>query len=144
MEEKNYFFTPPTLILLFIGLIALFGFAFLAFEGGRIYVERQQLKNYAAETASAFCADDTAVSERVFADRDGYGHVALANNITVNRPPISGVYAGNKEYVEVNVSGFISGGLVDFASGDDVLVTSQAVVYCGMAASELSLADGSR
>jgi hypothetical protein len=144
MEEKNCLFSPPTLVLLFIGFIALFGFSFFAYEGGRIYVERQQLKNYAAETASAFCADSTAASERVLASHDGFGHAALAKDITVNHPPISGAFAGNSDYVEVTVSGFISGGLVDLVSGKDARVTSQAVVYCGMAASELSLADGTR
>jgi Flp pilus assembly protein TadG len=144
MEEKNYFFSAPTLILLSIGFVALLGFAFFAFEGGRIYVERQELQRYATETARALCAESSANSERVVATQNDGKVAALANDITVYRPPISGTFAGNKDYLEVTVSGVISGGLVDLASAHDVLVTSQAVVYCGSTVTEISSVDASQ
>jgi Flp pilus assembly protein TadG len=140
MKEKNYLFSAPTLILLSIGMIALFGFAFLAFEGGRIYVERQQLRSYAAEAASEMCAKNQTDFERV----SFVQNAALAENITINHPPTSGSFAGNENYIEVAVSGFIGGGLVDLASAGAVEVTGQAVVYCEAAASKTSVADISK
>jgi hypothetical protein len=128
------------LILLSIGFVALLGFAFFAFEGGRIYVERQELMRNAADAATKLCTEGIADSGRVLS----VGHSVLANDITWNRPPVSGAFAGDKDYIEVTVSGLISGGLVDLASTEDVIVTGQAVVYCGTPASEISLVDGSR
>ena len=144
MQEKNYLFSAPTLILLSIGIIALMGFAFIAFEGGRIYVERQQLRSVAADAASNLCAASLSNPERVLANQNGFGHASLAHDITIHHPPISGMYAGNENYIEVTVSGSISGGLVDFASADHVSLTGQAVVFCGASASEISLADSSQ
>jgi len=141
MKEKNYLFSAPTLILFSVGLIALFGFAFLAFEGGRIYVERQQLRSYAAEAASELCAKSQSDLERVTMVQSEFKNAALADNITINHPPTSGSFAGNENYIEVTVSGLIDGGLVDLASAGNVEVTGQAVVYCEAAASTISLAD---
>ena len=137
MKEKNYLFSAPTLILLSIGIIALFGFAFLAFEGGRIYVERQQLRSLAAETAAQVCTNTQSDPERMLASKSGM----LANNVVVYHPPTSGVYAGDMNYIEVTISQFISGGLVDLASSEKVSVTANAVVYCEAAASVISLVD---
>lgn len=140
MKEKNYLFSAPTMILLSIGIIALFGFAFLAFEGGRIYVERQQAMSAAAETASRLCTSTQSGPERVLASQSSM----IADNITVHHPPTSGSYAGDLNYIEVSVSQFISGGLVDLASSESVAVTGHAVVYCEAAASIISLADFSQ
>jgi hypothetical protein len=54
------------------------------------------------------------------------------------------MYAGNVNYIEVSISQFISGGLVDLASTGSVSVTGHAVVYCEAAASAISQVDFSQ
>lgn len=131
MEEKNYLFSAPTLILLSIGIIALLGFAFLAFEGGRIYMERYQAQNAAYEAASAMCAGGNDLTKLPSGLAVPYGIKSDGDAVVVNHPPTSGINAGNMDYIEVVVSRLVSGGLINLVDVDQFNVTGQASVFCG-------------
>jgi hypothetical protein len=131
MKEKNYLYSAPTLILLAIGFIALLGFAFLAIEGGRIYMERYQAQSAANTVASDLCSDEHGLTKsgNGFAIPDGFFNDG-ANAISVNHPPVSGIYAGNLDYVEVVVSRSVNSGIANLVHSDQVEVTGRADVFC--------------
>jgi hypothetical protein len=131
MEDKNYLFSRPTLILVSIGVIALLGFAFLAIEGGRVYIERFQAQSAASDVASFICESEHNLAKQKdgFAIQDG-SNSDIANIFTVNHPPKSGAYAGDFDYVEVVVSKSVSGGLTRLVYSDNIDVTGRAVILC--------------
>ena len=141
MDEKNYLFSPPTLILLLIGFIALLGFALLAIEGGRVYMERSQAQSAAEAAASAMCSDghDLTAQERQLATL--YDFSDGLNNITVNHPPISGAYAGDMDYVEVVARRSIRGGLTGLVYSDPAVVEGWATALCNEQSLTISSTD---
>ena len=131
MEEKNYLYSPQTLILLFIGLLALLGFALLAIEGGRVHMERIRAQSIADDAAALICSgENDLINQDVgFALQDTLN--AGADSIMVNHPPASGSYADDLDSVEVVVSRVIQGGLTSLIYSDPVAVTGQTIISCG-------------
>ena len=131
MEEENYLFSAPTLILLAIGVIALLGLIFLAIEGGRIYMERFQAQNAANDVAAVMCYSgyDFTMLDGEFSVPEGFSK-DRANTITAYHPPAAGEYAGNTDYVEIVVSRPVSGVLASLVSSHQVDVTGRRVVSC--------------
>jgi hypothetical protein len=130
VEEKNYLYSPQTLILLFIGLIALFGFALLAIEGGRVHMERIRAQSIADDAAAMMCSG----GHDLMNQDDGFAILNNindgANSIMVNRPPASGSYAGDLGYIEVVVNRVVRGGLTSLVYSDPIAVTGQTIASC--------------
>lgn len=97
------------IILLAFAIIGLVGFGALAIDGGRALSDKRHAQN-AADTAALAAAldiihggDSTSVinSARERALSNGYDDGSTLQDVIVNRPPVSGPYAGNNEYVQV-------------------------------------------
>lgn len=104
------------IILLAFAMIGLVGFGALAIDGSRVLSDRRHAQN-AADTAALAAAleivhggNATAVvnAARTRALSNGYDDTSAIQDVTVNRPPVSGPYAGNNEYVQVIIKSTIN------------------------------------
>ena len=92
--------------LALVGLIAITG---LVVDGGMAFVDRRQAQN-AADTAALAAAlsqirgDNYLSAAFANATQNGYNNDGLDNEVQVHRPPISGPYLGNSEYIQVIIT----------------------------------------
>lgn len=94
------------LVLIILAIVAIFGFAALAVDAGRIYSERRRSQSAAdsAAMAAAFTATeggDFVTKAFTIALTNGFDNNGTTNTVTVNHPPVSGPYAGEEEYYQV-------------------------------------------
>jgi hypothetical protein len=99
------------LILIILAIVALFGFAALAVDIGRLYAERRRMQSAAdsAVLAAAFAASQTPAGDYVVAaldqfhangydDTDANANPTARVDVQVYNPPISGPYGPDSEY----------------------------------------------
>ncbi|HEY5982647.1 MAG TPA: Tad domain-containing protein [Anaerolineales bacterium] len=97
------------LILIVFGIVALFGIAGLAIDGGNVYADRRQAQNAAdgAALAAALArinGEDFVNAAIQVAKRNGYGNDGIGSAIGVHSPPTGGSEKGNIEYIEVTIT----------------------------------------
>jgi Flp pilus assembly protein TadG len=122
------------LVIIAIAMIALVGIASLAIDGSRAYTDRRHAQN-AADTAALAAALARVRSDASWANvglsratSNGYNNDGVTNVVEIYNPPISGVYAGNVEYVQVLITSHVQtmmGGVVGI---ETVTNTVQTVV----------------
>lgn len=96
------------LILIAFAAVALFAFAALAIDGGRIYSDKRHAQN-AADTAILAAALtkarggawETAGLSR--AASNGYDNNGTTNDVVFYNPPIDGPYTSDPEYIQVKI-----------------------------------------
>jgi Flp pilus assembly protein TadG len=102
-----------TIVLFALALVVMVAMAGLLIDGGRVWSNRR-LTQAAADTAAlaaakaivdggsgATAALNVATANGFTAGTDCQGNVIPNNGVTVNRPPASGLHAGDNDYVEV-------------------------------------------
>lgn len=107
------------LVLIVAGIVGLIGLTALAIDGGNAYSDRRHAQN-AADTSSLAGAlalvrgDDYQAVALARAASNGYvdsdptaGSSSSTVNVEVYNPPISGVYDGNNEYVQVIITSHV-------------------------------------
>ena len=96
------------LLLIVLGIMGLIGLTGLAVDGSLAYADRRQAQN-AADSAALSAAlayirgEDMQAAALQAATQNGYPN-DTEHTVTVNRPPISGPYSGNGEYIQVTIT----------------------------------------
>lgn len=100
------------LILIAFAAIMLIGFAALAIDGSMVFSDKRHAQNAADNAALAAAlakirgqAYQTAAFSR--AASNGYNNNGSSNIVTVQDPPTSGPYAGNNEYIQVEITSHV-------------------------------------
>lgn len=117
-------------ILLAILLIA--AFVVLSIDGGQVYADRRNAQN-AADTAALAAAlarikeqdYSTAALER--AANNGYNNDGITNTVQVVSPPITGPYAGGKEYIQVIITSRVRTNLLGYEQENTVTAVARAL-----------------
>jgi len=97
------------MVLVALGIIVLCGFAALAVDVGQFWSVRRHMQT-AADAAAIAAAialrqgNSPTTSADAVATENGFTNGSESVTVTVNNPPLSGVYSGNSSYVEVIVS----------------------------------------
>ncbi|MEQ1726809.1 MAG: pilus assembly protein TadG-related protein [Vicinamibacterales bacterium] len=98
------------LMLTVLSMVALLGVVALAVDGSYMYTERNRMSAAADAAARAGAQEyrrNTSSNLQAFANREVVRHgfnPAAGTTVTVNRPPSSGPFTANQNYVEVIVS----------------------------------------
>lgn len=128
------------IVLIVIGMVALFAFAGLAVDGGRVYSEQRRAQTAADSAAyAAALADlngedfDSAALQQAaingFADADGGQNSSNDMDVVVNNPPQHGQYIGNTEYYEVIIHNKVPGTFSRIIMVETLAVQASAVVH---------------
>lgn len=129
-EEKG-----QVIVILALVLVGLVGFTALAVDGGRIFFERRAAQS-AADTASlagalAKCqGGDVQAAALDSAAHNGFDNDGVSNSITVNNPPASGAYAGDADYVEVQITSDVPGAFYQLFYPETIHTTVRAISVC--------------
>ncbi len=97
------------LILIVFGMMALVSLTALAVDGGMTFADRRQAQN-AADAAALAAAlanvrgENAAAAALSRANGNGYANDGVASQVLVHNPPISGAYAGDREYFQVVIT----------------------------------------
>lgn len=100
------------IVLLALAFIGLLGFAAVALDGGNIYTEQRRAQSAAdnAVLAAAYQymmgAATSTISTTALANAatNDYDNNSTSNWVRFYRPPISGVYAGSSDYMQVVIT----------------------------------------
>ena len=97
------------LVIIVVSLIGLLGITALAVDGGNSYAQKRAVQN-AADTAALGGAlarirgeDWVQVTYKIAAS-NGYKNNGTTNVVQVYSPPISGIYAGDLNYIQVKIT----------------------------------------
>ncbi|RIK38321.1 MAG: hypothetical protein DCC58_16820 [Chloroflexi bacterium] len=101
------------LIIFAMASLILVGAMALGTDAGYLMAERRQVQTAAdaAALAAAKAAMDSRSSTEVLATGQSFGAFnagVATSNVTVNRPPTSGAYAGNSNYIQVTITKDVS------------------------------------
>jgi hypothetical protein len=108
MKNKRSTERGQALLLVVLGIMGLIGLTGLAVDGSLAYVDRRQAQN-AADSAALSAAlayirgEDAYTAALQAATQNGYPN-DTEHTVTVNRPPVSGPYLGNGEYIQVTIT----------------------------------------
>lgn len=108
MKNKRNSERGQALLLIVLGIMGLIGLTGLAVDGSLAYTDRRQAQN-AADSAALSAAlayirgADTQAAALQASTQNGYPNDA-DHTVTVNRPPVSGPYSGNSEYIQVVIT----------------------------------------
>ncbi len=101
------------LIIIVFSIIGLIGAVALAVDGGNVYAERRRAQSAADAAALAGALErvnnnTTSWTDAVFqsAKKNGYNNDGVTNVVKVSSPPVSGPYAGNVEYIQVQITSY--------------------------------------
>jgi hypothetical protein len=97
------------LVLTAMAIIVLVGFVALATDVGLLWNERRQMQtatDAAAVAGATALRNGTAIASAAnnVASLNGFTNGVKSATITVNKPPLTGPYAGNSSYVEVIIA----------------------------------------
>lgn len=120
------------IVLVVLAIVAMFGFAALAIDGGRIMAERRQAQN-AADAAAL-----SAALEKVeggnwqqqgldLAAENGYDNDGVSDSVEVYNPPISGNLAGDAQYVQVIITSQVESVFIHLIYPGPLQTTVEAV-----------------
>jgi formylmethanofuran dehydrogenase subunit C len=123
------------LIIYALVLVALLTLTGVAVDGSLFYLERRKVQNVAdlSAIAGAYakCSEeDIANAILNIADENGYDNNGTSNSVDIHIPPIDGEYAGDPDYIQVNVSSTITPFLIQIARPGDLTVSADAVAIC--------------
>ena len=97
------------LVIIVVALIGLLGMTALAVDGGYVYAQKRLVQN-AADTAALGGAlarirgEDWVQLTYKIAAANGYKNDGINNVVKVYSPPLSGVYAGDLNYIQVQIT----------------------------------------
>lgn len=100
------------LVLIVLAIIGLIGITGLTIDGGIAYSDRRNAQN-AADTAAlaagrAFIREEAWVTAGLtLAAANGYNDNSTTNFVEIYKPPTSGLYAGNDEYIQVIITSHV-------------------------------------
>jgi len=135
------------IIIMAVALIALLGFAGLAFDGGNLYTEQRRAQSAAdnAALAAAYqymtgvAADATLQSAALTnAAQNDFDNNGTNNVVTYSHPPISGAYIGNPNYFQVTITETLKTVLIHLVYKGPVQVTVTAVSFARPGGSPVS------
>ena len=119
------------LVLIMLAIVGVFGFSALAIDGGMLYAERRRAQN-AADT-SVFAAAMTGLEKGNYvaagltqASMNGFVTDGK-NQVSVNHPPASGIFAGNNDYYQVIIKTEFSPFFAQFVYSGTLQNTVEAV-----------------
>lgn len=128
------------LVLIILAIVAIFGFAALAVDGGRLYSERRRAQN--AADASALAAGRSAMDKKPSAQilnaaldiaaANGFNNDGVTNTVTYNHPPVGGPYDGNPEYYQVIIDQKVNPIFIQFVLQGSEAVNAGAVVHAAL------------
>ncbi len=120
------------IIVIIFAVIGLFGMSALAIDGGNAYQDQHR-----AQTAADAAALTGAISRIEGADwraaaleiakSNGYDNNGITNTVELNTPPLSGVYKGNPEYIQVIVTSHLRTFFGPVIGLREITVVAQAV-----------------
>lgn len=101
------------LIIIVFAIVALVGVTALAIDGGNVLAERRRAQNAADAAALAGAIErinnnTSTWVKAVFASAatNGYNNDGTTNVVQVFSPPINGIYAGDVEYIQVQITSY--------------------------------------
>lgn len=131
------------IVLIVLALVAVFGFAALAVDGGRLYSERRRAQNAADSAAYAAASakgggqtTSASVAAAInLAAANGFNNDGTTNSVTVSNPPVSGVYgpgsglpsSERNKYFQVTISQHVDPIFSQLFFGGAEQVTVEAV-----------------
>lgn len=123
------------IVLIVLAIVALFGFAALAIDGGYLYSERGRAQNAAdsaalAAAAAAANGQDPAARAFALAAMNGFNNDGVTNIVTYHNPPIDGPYAAapnNSIYYQVKIITNVQPIFSQFVRSGGLQTTVQAV-----------------
>jgi hypothetical protein len=116
-------------------MMGLLAFAGVAIDGGRLLTLQREVQNAsdfaALAGARAFCNDE-AFLPFVYANaaQNGFDNNGATNTVTGSHPPISGIYMGNPDYVQVVITATIPSAFIHLVYPGPLQVTADAVAAC--------------
>lgn len=121
-----------SLVLIALSAVLLLGMSGLAIDGGIIFTDRRHAQNAAdaAAMAGAFAIlqdnDPVAAAYARAADND-YDDNGTSNWVSVEHPPTSGPYAGDPNYVYVEIDSKVDAVFSQFVFGGELINTVSAI-----------------
>jgi len=101
------------LLIFVLGILGLVGAVALAVDGGNALAERRRAQNAADAAALAGAAERVhnntpswVQAAYASAAQNGYNNDGVTNVVRVYSPPVSGPYAGNIEYIQVQITSY--------------------------------------
>jgi hypothetical protein len=143
-----------SLVLVVVSLVAILGVLALSLEGGLLLSERRTAQATADSAAMAAAADfyynwytnfgtdpqNTAYDSAMYtASQNGYTNDGVNTKVTVNIPPKSGPYTGQKAYAEVIVEYYHTRGFSSLFGTDTIPVRARAVAVGKPAAGQFGI-----
>ena len=125
------------LVILVFALVGLLAFAALGIDGGMVYTARRNAQN-ASDAASLAAAlvlvdsdtgndstfDDVALASALV---NGYEEDANQSKVTIHRPPITGTFVGDDDYIQVFITTTLSTAFAHFIYSGELQTTVEAV-----------------
>ena len=121
-----------SLVILAVGIVGLLGFSGLAIDGGILFADRRHAQNAAdaGALAGAFSLlqgnDPVPPAFARAADND-FDNNGVSNWVTVYHPPAYGPYAGDYNYVQVEIESKVDSMFAHFVFGGELRNTVNAV-----------------
>ena len=109
MSNSTRYERGQVLVLVVLGMVALFGVIALVVDGGNVYLDRRKAQNAAdsAALASALArvrGENFVQRANEVAALNGYDNDGASNNVQVYSPPIDGEHVGDIEYIEIIIT----------------------------------------
>ncbi|MEO7839330.1 MAG: Tad domain-containing protein [Anaerolineales bacterium] len=131
------------LVLIALAVVGLVGFTALAIDGGRVFSDRRHAQS-AADTAALTAAlakikkQNITTAAQNIAASNGYVDAAANQDVTVHSPPISGIYLGNPDYIQVIIRSTIPTTFARVIGRKDVTSIVEAVAMASTSTSGTS------
>jgi len=125
------------IILIVFAIIGMMGFAAMAVDLGHVYSERRRAQNAAdaAAYAAAFQAVSGANQAKIIeaginsAIANGFTSDGASTIVEVNRPPVSGTYKDEEDYIQVLITQHVEMHFARVFYGGEEYLTVEAVAY---------------
>jgi hypothetical protein len=103
MNKKNIAQVIPIIAVSFVALLA---FGAMAIDGGNFYLQRQKAQNASDQAAIASALESIKGGSWYAhglsrAADNGYNNDGVTNTVEIHKPPVSGTYIGNDDYIQV-------------------------------------------
>jgi Flp pilus assembly protein TadG len=116
------------MLLFAMAFVALIGVVALSIDAGYLLAERRQVQN--AADAAALAAARSALDNQPYvsiAQSYAKSNAGTTAQVTTNRPPVSGAYAGNNNYIQVTITKPVTKFFVGAVYNGDWSVSATAV-----------------
>lgn len=115
MKHNNPSEQGQALVIIAFAIIGLVALVALTIDGGNVYSDRRHAQNAAdtsvLATALSVVRGNTWSTAQaagwVRADSNGYNNDGVTNVVEIYNPPVSGVYAGDSEYIQVIITSHV-------------------------------------